>query len=131
MVTGKKNVHTYEPIPAAIVAAATFNDTPSLLRAPFVAACNLQRRIQYLSQKGNITAHLSLKNSYVPIRMPEYTNSRIMLAPNPPARLRTPSFRTICDPIAQNAFCVAPGSVSYVSLWVRYDRSHGQMEDEL
>lgn len=33
-----------------------------------------------------------------------------MLAPNPPPRLSTPSFRTICVPIDQNAFWVAPGS---------------------
>lgn len=38
--------HAYEPIPAAIVAAKTFKDTPSRLSAPFVAACNLTHLFQ-------------------------------------------------------------------------------------
>src|SRR6266702_7278299 len=55
-------------------------------------------------------AHELLKYSYVPMRMPEYVNSRSMLAVRPFMRLMTPSLRAICRPTDQNALAFAPGA---------------------
>ena len=54
--------------------------------------------------------YVSLKSSYVPSRVPEYTNSRIIDAVKPCVRLSTPSLRTIAVPIFQNALALLPGT---------------------
>ena len=59
--------------------------------------------------------YVSLKNSYVPSRIPEYVNSRIIDAVNPCVTALRPSLRTIWVPTAQNAFADCPGTDMTVS----------------